>query len=94
LDPWAAAVPTQSFLARSKYEGAPGAPGAVAAAPAVVAAVAAGTATAKPAMMAALAANVVKRRPRTMAKPSIRHFCGRKETRLRAGGALRRPRPD
>src|SRR5271169_2616244 len=93
LDPWAAAVPTQSFLARSKYDGAPGAPGAVAAAPAVVAAVAAGTATARPAMMAALATNVVKRRPRTMAKPSINHHSwGRKGPRQSAGGALRRPK--
>jgi hypothetical protein len=28
FDPGPAAVPTQSFLARSKYDGAPGAPGA------------------------------------------------------------------
>jgi hypothetical protein len=54
------------------------------------AAVAAGTATARPAKTAALATNVVKRRPRTMAKPSIRHFCARKESRLPAVGALRR----
>jgi hypothetical protein len=75
LEPVPAAVPTQSFLARSKYDGAPGAPGATAAALAVVAAaaelaaVAAGTATAKPVRTAALAANVKVRRPRAMARP-------------------------
>jgi hypothetical protein len=71
LDPWAAAVPTQSFLARSKYDAAPGASGATVAAVAGLAAVAAGAATARPATTAALAAKVKKRRPRTMARPSI-----------------------
>ncbi|HEU5392466.1 MAG TPA: hypothetical protein VFV73_41915 [Streptosporangiaceae bacterium] len=42
LHPWPAAVPRQSFLARSKYEDAPGAPGAAAAVAAALAAVAAG----------------------------------------------------
>jgi hypothetical protein len=67
-----AAVPTQSFLARSKYDGAPGAPGAAAAdvaAEAELAAVAAGTATARPLATAALAAKVKIRRPRAMARP-------------------------
>src|SRR5208282_5884321 len=90
LDPWAAAVPTQSFLARSKYDGAPGAPGAVVAVPAVAAAVAAGVATASPAMRAALATNVVKRRTRTKARPSIVISAAGRKPRLTAGGALQR----
>jgi hypothetical protein len=66
LDPVPAAVPTQSFLARSKYDAAPGPPGAIASARA---AVAAGLATARPARRAAHPVKMMKRRPRAMAKP-------------------------
>src|SRR5215467_14620482 len=69
LDPVLAAVPRQSFLARSKYDGAPGAPGATEAAPAASAAVAAGRAAAIPATRTVLAASAVKRRPRGMTSP-------------------------
>src|SRR5262249_21624053 len=83
LDPRPADVPTQSFLARSKYDGAPGAPGAasaaapvtaVPAAPEAAAAAAAGMARARPVMMAAPAINVVNPRPRTIAEPPSRQI--------------------
>jgi hypothetical protein len=76
LDPVFCAVPTQSFLARSKYDAAPGASGATTAAVvdavavvAAVDAVAAGAATARPPRTAVHAAKVMKRRPGAIAKP-------------------------
>jgi hypothetical protein len=66
LDPVPAAVPRQSFRARSKYDGAPGPPGATPAAraDAAVAVIAAGAATPSPAITATAAAN--RGKPRTL----------------------------
>src|SRR5215813_10102165 len=72
LDPVFSAVPRQSFLARSKYDSAPGPPGAVAplALPGVAVLAAAGTANPAPAAIAAApATSILNLDPRPASSP-------------------------